>query len=67
MKLFLLGLLVSELAPVGQSRASGVVLRGGSTALETTTSQAGEFRFPAVVPGVYDLAAAVGGFEPVAR
>src|SRR6266542_1110607 len=52
--------------------ASGAVIPGatvearsaGSGVLSTTTDANGSFRFPSVLPGVYEVSATLSGFKP---
>jgi hypothetical protein len=37
---------------------------GGSGVLSTVTDDKGSFRFPSLLPGVYEVSAALGGFKP---
>jgi hypothetical protein len=37
---------------------------GGSGILSATTNESGTFRFPSVLPGVYEVSAALSGFKP---
>ena len=37
---------------------------GGSGVLSTTSNETGNFRFPSVLPGVYEVSAALAGFKP---
>jgi outer membrane receptor protein involved in Fe transport len=44
-----------------------LLLKAPALEIETTTDEAGEFRFPPVAPGTYEVHTTVPGFEPVVR